>query len=123
MLTHRLSPFAAWRSGRSSPAGLAVTSPPQAPVVALVAPATRRRRTARTRFRGPDAREPHVQREQAAGNSQGDRAVFPSGSHGSSSRAKPLPAILIVGPGKIFINSPGVTFGKTPDGYTCPKRS
>jgi predicted membrane metal-binding protein len=34
-----------------------------------------------------------------------------------------LSAILIVDPGKIFSNSPGVTFGKTPDGYTCLKRS
>ena len=125
MLSHRLSPFCGLVQWEVFPGGFAVAHPPHTPrSVALVTPAARCGRATRMRLRPPGKKKSHVRREQAASTSSGDRAVLPSGLHGQLLNVREArSATLIVDPGKIFINTPGMSFRKTSDGCPCLKRT
>jgi hypothetical protein len=69
-------------------------------------------------------RKCHVQPDQAASTSHGDRTVRPSGLHGQLLNVREArSAILIVEPDKIFINTSAVIFGDIPDGCPGPEHA
>ena len=120
MWSHRLSPFCGLVRWEVFPSGLAVARPPQA---WAVTPAARQWRVTRMRLCGgaQGSLMSSVGRPLAVVMETGrfSRLVPTATPH----RGRPLSAALIVDPGKVFSNTPGVTFGKTPDDCTCPKRS